>query len=436
MHLLIPKYTSFSLQAFTDSDWAGSLDDRKSIGGFAIFLSSSLVSWSSKKQRTVARSSTESEYKALADGAAKLTWIQSLLFELGVTLSNAPTLWCDNIGAAYLSINPIFHARTKHMEINFHFVRDKVARRDLSVKFISSKDQLADLFTKPLASERFNFLCSKLMGQSLYARKETGFISIVHPESSDLEDKRPKSFSLTLVYESLYFLLQLTKLLAMADSSDEAIIEKLYECGERLNESKDKSQNVEDYENIIKAAKSSSVKAMQLAAQLIPRFFKYFPSLSVRAVDAQLDFCEAEELAVRVQAIRGLPLFCKDTPEHLSKIVDILVQLLTADENVERDAVNKALLSLLRQDVKGIMSSTYLVKCRNLWSLLWEEDESWTSTSYPSIDVGYLTPCKPRLIHLEHGGSALPKAIIGMDLMLILCEELNLGPNSTSKVGS
>ncbi|KAM3204321.1 apoptosis inhibitor 5-like protein API5 isoform X2 [Capsicum annuum] len=145
----------------------------------------------------------------------------------------------------------------------------------------------------------------------------------------------------------------------MADSSDEAIIEKLYECGERLNESKDKSQNVEDYENIIKAAKSSSVKAMQLAAQLIPRFFKYFPSLSVRAVDAQLDFCEAEELAVRVQAIRGLPLFCKDTPEHLSKIVDILVQLLTAEENVERDAVNKALLSLLRQDVKASLTALF-----------------------------------------------------------------------------
>ncbi|XP_016486434.2 apoptosis inhibitor 5-like protein API5 [Nicotiana tabacum] len=145
----------------------------------------------------------------------------------------------------------------------------------------------------------------------------------------------------------------------MAEASEEAIIEKLYEYGERLNESKDKSQNVEDYENIIKASKSSNAKAMQLAAQLIPRFFKHFPSLSGRAVYAQLDFCESEELAVRVQAIRGLPLFCKDTPEHLSKIVDILVQLLTAEENVERDAVNKALLSLLRQDVKASLTALF-----------------------------------------------------------------------------
>ncbi|XP_074357248.1 apoptosis inhibitor 5-like protein API5 isoform X1 [Apium graveolens] len=144
----------------------------------------------------------------------------------------------------------------------------------------------------------------------------------------------------------------------MADEGKD--IEKLYEYGERLNESKDKSQqNVEDYENIIKAAKSNSVKARQLAAQLIPRFFKFFPDLSVSAVDAHLDLCEAEELGIRVQAIRGLPLFCKDTPEHLSKIVDILAQLLTAEENVERDAVHKALLSLLRQDVKASLTALF-----------------------------------------------------------------------------
>ncbi|KAG5561801.1 hypothetical protein RHGRI_004746 [Rhododendron griersonianum] len=136
-------------------------------------------------------------------------------------------------------------------------------------------------------------------------------------------------------------------------TDDAAGIEKLYEYGERLSEAKDKSQHVEDYRSIIKAAGSDSIKAMQLAAQLIPRFFKFFPELSDLAVDSHIDLCEADELGVRVQAIRGLPLFCKDTPEHLSKIIDILAQLLTAEENVERDAVHKALLSLLRQDVKG-----------------------------------------------------------------------------------
>ncbi|KAL2496449.1 Apoptosis inhibitory protein 5 (API5) [Forsythia ovata] len=115
----------------------------------------------------------------------------------------------------------------------------------------------------------------------------------------------------------------------MAMTDDSRDIEKLYEYGERLNEAKDKSQNKGDYEGIIAAA-NGSVKAKQLAAQLIPRFFKYFPELSEQALDQHLYLCEDEELGVRVQAIRGLPLFCKDTPEHLAKIVDILGQLLVA----------------------------------------------------------------------------------------------------------
>ncbi|KAI3680765.1 hypothetical protein L6452_35541 [Arctium lappa] len=146
----------------------------------------------------------------------------------------------------------------------------------------------------------------------------------------------------------------------MADATNDAKdIEKLYVYGERLSEAKDKSQNVDDYKSIIEAARSSSVKARQLAAQLIPRFFKFFPGLSGSAVDAHLDLCEAEELGIRVQAIRGLPLFCKDTPEHISKIVDILAQLLIAEENVERDAVHKALMSLLRQDVKASLTALF-----------------------------------------------------------------------------
>ncbi|GFS46299.1 apoptosis inhibitory protein 5 [Actinidia rufa] len=143
--------------------------------------------------------------------------------------------------------------------------------------------------------------------------------------------------------------------------TDDAIgIEQLYEYGERLSEAKDKSQHVEDYRSIIKAAdERNSIKTKQLAAQLIPRFFKFFPELSDLAVDSQIDLCETEDLGVRVQAIRGLPLFCKDTPEHLSKIIDILAQILTAEENVERDAVHRALLSLLRQDVKASLTALF-----------------------------------------------------------------------------
>jgi hypothetical protein len=124
------------------------------LGGFAVFFGPNLVSWSARKQPTVSRSSTEAEYKSLANATAEMMWIQRLLIELGVSHSPVARLWCDNIGAKYLSANPVFHARTKHIEIDFHFVRERVAQKLLDIRFINTSDQVADDFTKPISAAK------------------------------------------------------------------------------------------------------------------------------------------------------------------------------------------------------------------------------------------------------------------------------------------
>ncbi|XP_019171113.1 PREDICTED: uncharacterized protein LOC109166680 [Ipomoea nil] len=160
--LCIAASENSDIHAYSDSDWAGCPVDHKSTSGYAVFFGKNLVSWVSRKQRTVARSSTEAEYKGLADVCAEVTWVVSLLRELGLGPISTPTLWCDNLGATYLCANPVFHARTKHVEVDYHFVRDKVSVGELQVHFVSTKDQLADIFTKPLPAAQFATLRGKL----------------------------------------------------------------------------------------------------------------------------------------------------------------------------------------------------------------------------------------------------------------------------------
>jgi hypothetical protein len=153
--LKIVKNNSLLVSVFSDANWVGCLDDRKSIGGYAVFLGANLVSWSARKQPTVSRSSTEAEYKTIANAMVEVMWIQTLLLEIGISCPKQAKMWCDNLGAKYLASNPVFHGRVKHIEIDYHFVCERVAQGLLRIDYVSTRDHIADGFTEGLWVQSF-----------------------------------------------------------------------------------------------------------------------------------------------------------------------------------------------------------------------------------------------------------------------------------------
>ena len=160
--LLLSSTSSLELHAYSDADWASDPTDRKSTTGFCIFLGDSLISWKSKKQDVISRSSTEAEYRAMASTTCEIVWLRWLLADMGVFLHQPTPLYCDNKSAIQIAQNSVFHERTKHIEIDCHVIRHHFRSGTLTLPFVPSSMQLADLFTKSHSISRFRFLSSKL----------------------------------------------------------------------------------------------------------------------------------------------------------------------------------------------------------------------------------------------------------------------------------
>jgi FtsZ-interacting cell division protein YlmF len=160
--LWYPSNHNFQLSVYSDDDWANCMDERKSTSGGAFFLGDSLVAWLSKKQGSISLSTTKDEYIAAATCCTQVLWMIQTLADLEVKYTAPIPIHCDNTSAISVSKNPVFHSKTKHIPIKYHFLREQVTNTIVSLRYIPSKDQIVDIFTKPLAKSQFEYLCQKL----------------------------------------------------------------------------------------------------------------------------------------------------------------------------------------------------------------------------------------------------------------------------------
>jgi hypothetical protein len=166
--LLFPRSCTTQLRGFSDADWATCVDSRRSITGYCFFIGHSLVSWRTKKQSTISRSSSEAEYRALASVIYELQWLTFLLRDLRVSRSAPSLLYCDNHNALHIAANLVFHRKTKHLDINCHLVREKSQTGLMKLLSVPSSNHIADIFIKALPPRLFFFNLSKLKLEDIF----------------------------------------------------------------------------------------------------------------------------------------------------------------------------------------------------------------------------------------------------------------------------
>ncbi|GAV72152.1 hypothetical protein CFOL_v3_15641, partial [Cephalotus follicularis] len=153
--LWYPRNCTFDLHTYLDADFGGYKVDRKSTSDTCQFLGNMLISWFSKKQNSVALSTTKAEYIAAGSCCAQVMWMKQQLLDYGIIFEKVP-IKCDNTSAICLGKNPLHHSRTKHIDIRYHFIKDHIERNDVELVFVPTKDQIADIFTKPLDEQSFS----------------------------------------------------------------------------------------------------------------------------------------------------------------------------------------------------------------------------------------------------------------------------------------
>jgi hypothetical protein len=175
--LLFSATSKHDIIGYSDSNWGSCKENKKSISAYCFFIGDNLVSWKSKKQKTVSRSSAEAKYRAIALATCEAKFLRNIFISLGMPCQKPATIFCDNEFVIHIANNPVFHERTKHIDMDCHFVHYEIQDKVIHLLPISSKEQTADLLTKPLATAAFQYLKTKLGMKNLYLPSLRGDVS-------------------------------------------------------------------------------------------------------------------------------------------------------------------------------------------------------------------------------------------------------------------